>query len=297
MSFNRFNKSKTFGTFPFFSVVFSITLALFILGLFGVLYISTDKLTQIIRKNIEVQVYLKKNITDAQKVSLQQKLQKSEFLAHSEDDDAVTFISKESAAEKLIRETGEEFVKFIGVNPLRDVFILKINNKFHSNEQLELIQSDLSMIEGVYEVEYIKSFIDIINHNLTKVSIILVGTSLLLIITIIVLIHNTIKLALFSQRFLIRSMQLTGATDGFISKPFLKRSFYYGIGGGMLSILIIYILTSYLKRYIPELDRLINDDQLYILFGLLLTMGILISLTSTFSAIKKYLYVKLDDLY
>lgn len=290
-------KKKQLGSYPFLNVVLSVTLALFVIGLFGILLIHTNKLTSMIRESVEVQVYLKKNVTDSERTKVQKALYTKPYTLKKEDKPVISFISKEEAAKDFIEATGEDFTSFLGDNPLHDAFLVKIDPNFHRSEQLGEIKNELEQMAGVFEVVYVDNLIQSINQNLTRISLFLLGFATLLIIAVVMLINNTIRLALFSQRFLIRSMQLVGATRGFIQKPFLLRSMLHGIIAGVLAAGLLYVLLRYSYQIVDDLVLLQEPDKIYIMLGSLLIIGALIGVFSTFRAVKKYLNMSLDELY
>ncbi|WOK09712.1 permease-like cell division protein FtsX [Imperialibacter roseus] len=292
----KVRKKKKLGSYPFVSVVFSISLALFVLGLFGVFFLLTNNLTRFIQDNIEVQVYLNKNVTESEKIQLQKTLADKDYVAKKEGSQVV-LISKEEAAKEFIKETGEDFTQFIGDNPLRDLIILKITPDYQSTEKLTQIKSELESIRGVFEVVYLDNLVESINKNLTKIGLVLIGFSAILLLVVVILINNTIKLALFSQRFLIRSMQLVGATAGFIQKPFLMRATFYGLLSAIIASAGLFVLLKYANSKIENLADLQRTDELLILFGSLLLVGMLVGFGSTYRAINKYLKMSLDELY
>lgn len=290
-------KKKTLGSYPSASVILSITLALFVIGLFGLLLLHSNKLTELIKENIEIQVFLNKDISDNQRIQIQKTLSSKDYAAKKSDEIQISYISKEEAAEKFIKETGEDFSTFLGDNPLRDAYILKISPEYHENEKLKEIKSNLEQSNGIFEVVYVESLVDSINKNLTKIGLVLIGFAAFLLLAVVILINNTIKLALFSQRFLIRSMQLVGAKAQFIQKPFLLRAFFYGILGGIIASGALYGLMNFANTKIEDLITLQETTNIIILFGLLLLLGGLIGFSSTYSAINKYLKMSLDELY
>ncbi len=288
---------KKLGTYPAASVVFSIALALFIIGLFGVLLIHTNQLSRIIKQNVEVQVYLQKSVTDAQITKIRKTISSQKYILKSEGTPEVKFISKEEAAEEFISVTGENFSKFLGDNPLRPMFRIKIEPDYQYSDSLSHITKSIESIGGVYEVAYVENLVDAINDNVTKISLVLVGFAGLLILIVVLLINNTIKLALFSQRFLIRSMQLVGATRRFIQKPFLTRAIFYGFLSGIIAVGSIAGITNYAYSYIEELRILTDNKSTMILYGAILLIGMVLAFFSTYKAVSKYLRMSLDDLY
>ena len=294
---NPAKTKKQLGYFKFGSVLFSTTLSLFIVGLFGIILIQASSLTKMIRENIEIQVFLDKELSPQQLAELQKDLAKRPFVLAKEDSTHLRFISNKEAAETFIKNTGEDFTKFLEDNPLRDSYVFSVSEEFQSSEQLTSIAKELETLPGVFEVSYMTDLVDSINKNLFKVSLIMGGFILILIVTVIMLINNTIRLALFSQRFLIRSMQLVGATRGFIRKPFLVRAFIFGVLAGILASVILYALLEYTKGNIEGFAALQNTELMLLLFAGLSIMGGLLSGFSTLRAVNKYLNMSLDELY
>jgi cell division transport system permease protein len=294
---NPAKAKKQLGYFKFGSVLFSTTLSLFIVGLFGIILIQASSLTKMIRENIEIQVFLDKGLSQQQLAELRKDLAKKPFVLQTENSVYLRFISNKEAAETFIKNTGEDFTKFLEDNPLRDSYVFSVSEEFQSSEQLTLIAKELETQPGVFEVSYMTDLVDSINKNLFKVSLIMGGFILILIVTVIMLINNTIRLALFSQRFLIRSMQLVGATRGFIRKPFLIRAFLFGVLAGVLASGILYALLEYTKGNIEGFASLQNTELMLLLFvGLTVTGGFLSGI-STLRAVNKYLNMSLDELY
>jgi cell division transport system permease protein len=294
---NHLREKKVLGHFKFGSVLFSTTLSLFILGLFGVILIQAKTLTSIIRENIEIQVFLTKNLEQSQLKSIRNNLSKRSFILTKNDTLALKFISDEEAAAAFIESTGEDFTQFLEDNPLRDSYVISIAEEFQTSEQLAEIVKELENIPGVFEVSFMTDLVDSINKNLFKVSLVLGGFILILIITVVMLINNTIRLALFSQRFLIRSMQLVGATRGFIRKPFLVRALVFGMIAGVIASVILMVLIQYAQSNIEGFALLQNHGMLLFLFFILIISGGILSLFSTLRAVNKYLNMSLDELY
>lgn len=294
---NRSVKKKKLGNYPHTMVVFSITLALFVIGMFGLLLIHAGKLSEKVKESIEMQLYLDKNLTSAQLANMQNKLAAKEYVAIIGDTAAVRFISKEEGAKQFLEDTGEDFMSFLGENPLRDAYVLKIKADNATSAQLKGIKNDLEGIDGVHEVQYVESLIESINSNIKKISIILLGFAAILLVVVTILINNTIKLALYSQRFLIRSMQLVGATGYFIQRPFLNRAAWQGVMSGIIASLLLFGLMQYAYTQIEELKLLRDDEQTYILMGALLVIGCIIGFLSSYRAVRKYLRLSLDELY
>ena len=292
------SKKKRLGSYPYVSVIFSISLALFMIGALGMLAIHSKKLTSLIQENIEMQVYLKRNISEAQRIKIRKVLEGYDFIAKNKDGTArIGYISKEDGAKVFIAETGEDFVDFLGENPLRDEFIINIDDEHQTESGMASIASTLEGLSGVFEVEYVENLVQTINKNIAKISMILGGFAIILIVVVIVLINNTIKLALFSQRFLIRSMQLVGAKASFIRRPFLFRSIVHGIVGALIASVLLFALAEYAYSKVAELLLLKDTNLMISLVGILILLGALIGLFSSLRSVNKYLKLSLDELY
>ncbi|MFN3840854.1 MAG: cell division protein FtsX [Cyclobacteriaceae bacterium] len=290
---------KNLGSYPLLGVIFSITLALFVTGLFGVLLIYSAQLEKIVRENVRVQVYLKNGLTESQRNQIEKKLESLPYLnkSTSSANPAIRFVSKEDAAKQFIAETGEDFTKFLGENPLHDAFLITVAPDYHTKKSLDKIKTEIEAMSGIFQVFYLEELIESINNNVTRISLILLGLIGLFMLIVILLINNTIRLALFSQRFLIRSMQLVGAKNWFIQKPFILRAIIYGITGGLLASIALAGLIEYANRNIEDLKILKSTPSLLMLMGGLLLIGAIVSALSTQLAIRRYLRMSLDDLY
>ncbi len=293
----RVRKKKKLGSYPSVSVIFSITLSLFIIGLFGLLLLHTNKLSEIIKDNIEIQVYLNKDITQNQRIQVLKTLSSKDYVLKSDEEAQISFVSKETAEKKFIEETGEDFKDFLGENPLRDAYTVKIASDFQNAEKLGVIKQDLEEMSAVFEVAYSENLVDSINKNMTKIGLLLLSFASILLLVVVVLINNTIKLALFSQRFLIRSMQLVGAKSSFIQRPFITRALLYGLIGGIIASGILYSVMQYANTKVQDLSTLQEMNKIVILYIILIALGGFIGLASTYRAVKKYLRLSLDELY
>jgi cell division transport system permease protein len=290
------SNKKKLGGYPAIGVVMSITLSLIVMGIFGLLLIYSQELEQQVRQNIRVQVYLKSNVTETQRLQIESKLTSQDYVS-KEHGPGVVFVSKDDAAKKFIEETGEDFVDFIGENPLRDAYLVSIAREYHSIKEIEKIKKDIQGMNGVFQVFYVEGLIESINSNVKKIGLILLGLITVLLVTVVLLINNTLRIALFSQRFLIRSMQLVGAKKWFILRPFLVRASGYGLLAGMLAASLLWSLSNYAQRKIEDLSILHNQDQFLALVALLLISGIVVAVLSTFFSIRRYLKMSLDQLY
>ena len=291
------HKKKKIGSYPNAMIVMSLTAALFLIGFCGLLVIQSKKLVSIIRQNIEVRTFLDKEETKAGQDSILNVIKTKPYVLVSTEVAPITFVSKEEAAKEFIEGTKEDFISFLGENPLRDSYRIKISEDYFEEAKLQLIKKDLEKIKGIYEVVYQEDLADNINKNVTKIYAILASFALLMLIIIVLLVNNTIKLAIYSQRFLIRSMQLVGATNGFIQRPYILRGAMQGLIGGILAGALLIALQQVAVRNVEGLAMLQEYNKIGILVGVVLILGIAIGIASTYQSLARYLRMALDDLY
>lgn len=292
----KIRRKKKLGGYPAVGVVFSITLALVVIGLFGILVLYSQELETQVRQNIRMQVYLKPNVTETQRLQIESTLRAQAYIS-KQVSESITFVSKEDAADKFIAETGEDFKTFIGDNPLRDAYLVTIDPSRHTLSEMETIKEDIQKMNGVLQVYYVEGLIESINQNVQKIGLVLFGFILILLVTVVLLINNTLRIAMFSQRFLIRSMQLVGAKKWFIQGPFLLRAVGYGLLAGLIAGVLLFILTNYAQSKISDLAILHNQTKFFALILIITLIGIFIAFLSTLFSIRKYLRMSLDDLY
>ena len=292
-----YKRKKKLGSYPNGMVIFSITLALLVMGILGMMLLYANKLSAHVKENIGMQIYLHKHISDNERIKIKKILSVKKYILKKRGIPQIRYVSKEQAAETFIKETEDDFVSFLGQNPLRDALLINIKPMYFESAKMSRIKNDLENIHGIYEVDYLENMVMLINKNIQKIGIGLLGFILVLLIFIVVLINNTIKLAMFSQRFLIRSMQLVGATASFIRRPFLSRAAYQGFISSMIASFLLYISLQYLIIQFEEFAVLQDARQLAMIMALLLLIGIVIGLFSSYRAVNKYLKMSLDELY
>lgn len=293
---SRFSGKKKLGSYPSVSVIFSITLALFAIGVFGALVIYSKELEQVVKANVRVQVFLNSNLNASARQRVQTQIIQKQITPPTRTD-AVQFISKEEAEKQFVRETGENFRQLLGDNPLHDAFLVAIREEWQSPEKLAQLKKDLEKAPGVFEVYYQENLISSINKNITQIGLVVMGLVAVLLIIVVLLIHNTLRLALFSQRFLIRSMQLVGAKRWFIQRPFLVRALINGMVAGIVASGLLIGLLAFATDRIVELKMIENDDRLMLLMGSLMALGMFVAIVSSYRAVNKYLKLSLDELY
>jgi cell division transport system permease protein len=273
------------------TTVVSMTLVLLMLGVLALLILQARQLSDYVRENIGIRIYMKTNSKVADIMKLQKMLDTRPYVRSTK------YIPPEEAASELTRELGEDFIDFLGYNPLPPSIDLRIKAEWATVDSLKMIEQNILRDNNVKEVFYQKSLVQLINRNIRTISIILLGFSVLLTVIAVVLIHNTIRLSVYSRRFLIRTMKLVGATQSFIRRPFLWRGIVQGLWGAVLAILLLVGLAYFAKQQLPELASLYNIDIFAILFVFVVFTGIVISWFSTFFAVRKYLRMSEDELY
>ncbi|WP_081210633.1 cell division protein FtsX [Salegentibacter sediminis] len=288
-SFEKYQKRRLISSY--FSVVISIALVLFLLGMLGLLVLNTKKVADHFKEQIALTVYFK----DSAKEVEMEELKKS--LAMADYTKSTTFVSKEDAAEAHSKEIGEDFMEFLGYNPLQNSIDVYMNADYVSAEQVDEIAAELTGKNFVDEVIYDKPLISLLNDNVKKISFwVLIASGIFTFIAVL-LINSSIRLSVYSKRFIIKTMQMVGATKGFIRRPFIWQSVKLGIIGAILALIGMAAFLYYLDNSFPELDLAGDIKILAALFiGVFLT-GILITWLSTFFATSRFLNLKTDELY
>lgn len=275
----------------YLSTIISISLVLFMLGLLGTILLNAKQISDHVKENIGFSLYLRDELTNGEIEKLQAILTEKQFTNRLE------YVDKETAAQLLKEDLGEDFVDFLGYNPLSGSIDLYINSEFAEEGSINLIESELKKLPAVKEVVYQKDLISAVNSNVRKIGMVLFGFSVLLLIVVIALINNTIRLAIYSKRFLIKTMQLVGATGGFIRRPFVARGIFNGLLSGIIALLLLFGVLYSVSQNIPEFFELQNFNFYLILFAAVIVLGVLISWISTSLAVRKFLRIQSGDLY
>ncbi|MDP1622697.1 MAG: permease-like cell division protein FtsX [Bacteroidales bacterium] len=273
------------------TTVISITLVLFLMGLLGMIILHARMLSDYVRENIGFSIMIRDGVNEAGILKLKKTLDGKYYVKSSE------YIPRDKAAEKLKTDLGEDFVGFLGYNPLLPSIDLRIKAPYTNSDTLRVIEKRLLANPEIKEVFYQRSLVDEINRNIEKISLILLGFTGILLFIAIVLINNTIRLAVYSRRFIIRSMQLVGATERFIRRPMLWRSLLHGVISAFIALLMLMLLTYFALEEIPELLELQDPFMLLALVVFIFVLGAMISWFSTWMAVRKYLRIRTDLLY
>lgn len=273
------------------SVVISLSLVLFIIGLLAFLLINSTKLSNYAKENIGFVIMLENNLKEIEIIKFQKIINASEFAK------STSFVSKEQATKDLIIDLGADFVEFLGYSPLLPSIDVSLNPNYANSDSLQIISKELTKNPIVHEVYYQKNMLDQLNKNVKKISFFLISFCILLFVISFTLINNTIRLSVYGKRFLIRTMKLVGATNWFIQKPFLLKSIYHGVYG---SIFAIFLLIGAIQLVQNEVATILNINDLKIIgviFIIIFVVGVVISWGSTFFAVRKYVRINETKLY
>ena len=288
-SIDSFNKRRLLTSY--FSVIVSITLVLFLLGFFGFLVFSTKKLANHFKEQVTVTILIKDEAKSADIAQLQKTLSVASFVK------SLRFISKDEAAETFSKDIGEDFVSFIGTNPLQNVIDLSLKADYAEPDRMAEIKRELEQNSFVSEVVYDQSLVALIHENVSRIGLITLVFSALFTFVSVLLINASIRLSIYSKRFIIKTMQLVGATRSFIRRPFIRTNVRLGILSAFLAILLFYgALLAIVKSY-PEFSILLDNTILCVVFIGIFAMGILISWLSTYFATQRFLNLNTNDLY
>tara|TARA_X000000368_G_C22978096_1_gene688569 strand:- start:259 stop:1137 length:879 start_codon:yes stop_codon:yes gene_type:complete len=273
------------------SVVISLSLVLFVVGLLGLLLINAQRVSNYVKENVGFTIMLKEGVNEMEIMKFQKILDAASFAKTS------MFVSKEQATIDLQNDLGEDFVRFLGYSPLLASIDVKLNANYANTDSLKVIKNELNKNTSVYDVFYQENLIDKLNSNVSRITFFLLSFCLLLFIIAFALINNTIRLSVYSKRFLIRTMRLVGATNSFIQKPFLINGIYQGIYS---SIFAIFMLIGSIQLIQSETANMLNITDLKIIgiiFILIFISGFLLSGIATFFAVRKFIHQNENELY
>ncbi len=273
------------------STIISLALVLFLLGILGVLLLQAKKISNYVRENIELSVILNADADSTSIAQLQSVIANSPYVKDNR------FISKEEAALLLKKDLGEDFINFLGYNPLFPSIDVHIKAEYAEPITIKNFIQLISTNPVIKEVYYQQSLVDSINRNLRIMTLIILSFSFLLLLICIALINNTIRIALYAKRLLIKSMLLVGATKGFIRKPFITKGLMNGLYGALVALALLGGLMYFAMQQIPELSMLKDFQTMAIIAAILIVSGIVVSVLSTLFAVNKYLRLRTDDLF
>lgn len=275
----------------YISSIISIALVLFTLGVLGILLVTAQRLSTYLKENIGFTVYLQDNISYADATYLKKMLDASPYAKSAQ------FFSKDEAAQQLVSELGEDFFQYLGYNPLSAYIDLRLNARYANADSIPKVEAWIKAFPQVAEVEYQKTLVNLINENVNRVGLVVLLFSALMLFIALVLINNTIRLSVYSKRFLINTMKLVGATRSFIRRPFLVKSILHALYASVIAIGLLVALLYGIHREFADLLAVIDPIYFVFIFAAITAIGIFINLTATFFAVNKFLRLSADDLY
>ena len=281
------NKIKSSST----SIVISMSLVLFVLGILGFLLLNANRLSNHVKQNIGFSVMITEGVKDVDIMQLQKLIDSKAYSLETD------WVSKEDAATELQEQLGEDFISFLGYNPLLESIDIKLKATYANPDSLLVLQEELTKNDLIHEVFYQKDLVEKISENMRKMSIFLLSFCFLLFIISFTLINNTIRLSVYSKRFLIRTMKLVGATNKFIKGPFLSDSIYNGVYSSLVAICMLLAIFQLLQSDMPDFLNIQDLKSMGIIFASIFVAGILFTWLSTFFALRKYLRIKESEIY
>ncbi len=277
----------------YFYALLSVALVLFLLGFFGVIILHAQQFVRLYKERVNLMVELKSTAAPQALDSLTQLLEEADYTRTG----SISTVTREQATKLMSRELGEDFLKMDMPNPFLDLVFFNVRAEYMDAGQLQQIRSELKSLPMVNDVYYQEGLVDDIARNLKNLSYFALGFGLFFIFISAALIHNTIRLALYSNRFLIKNMELVGASWGFISRPHLIRAFLHGLLSSLMAILALVGLLYWIGNTFPEVSLFHDLKLMLIVIGLLILLGVGIYLLSTYYVVNKYLRMRMDDLY
>lgn len=275
----------------YISTVISIALVLLMTGLLGLILVHAKNLSNYVKENIVLNIIVNEGAKEVDILALKRQIDANPFVLKTQ------YVSKELAARNLTKDLGEDFVEFLGYNPLLSSIDVYMKADYANNISIESFTKKLIKNPLAKEVIYQKSLIDMVNQNIRGIGLVLLAFAIILLIIAVALINNTIRLAIYSQRFLIKSMQLVGATKNFIRKPFLTYGILHGLIAALIAIILLLLTLYFAQQQVPEMILLRNWLEFGIVFAAVMCIGILISGLSTYFAVSKFLRLKIYELY
>jgi cell division transport system permease protein len=285
----KYNKRRLINAY--ISSVVSISLVLFMLGLLGLIIFHAKKISNQVKENIGFSIYMKDSAKEANIIKFQKYLDICPYTKSTQ------YITKEQAAKELSKDLGEDFMSFLDYNPLPATIDVRLNANYANNDSLKIIEANILKNDIVKEVYYQKNLVQKVNDNIKRISVFILSFSSIFILIAIILVNNTIRLSIYSKRFIIRTMQLVGANSAFIRKPFLQKSILTGFISSIAAIAVLFGVLLLIREHLPEVINMQEIDSYLLVFVAVLILGISFSVVSTYFAVRKYLKIKTDSLY
>lgn len=285
------NNSVSYFDMQFITSSISTTLVLLLLGLVVFFVLAAHNLSIYVRENINFSVIISDDMKEADILKLQKRLDKEPFVKQTE------YISKKQALKEQTEAMGTDPEEFLGYNPFTASIEIKLHSDYANSDSIAKIEKLIKKNTNIQEVLYQRELIDLVNENIRNISLVLLTLAVVLTLISFALINNTIRLAIYSKRFLIHTMKLVGASWGFIRRPFLRRNIWSGVLAGIMADAILMGAAYWLVSYEPELIRVITPEVMLLVSGSVLVFGIIITFLCAYLSINKYLRMKASTLY
>ena len=288
---NKSTKRRFAGSY--FISLMSITLVLFVLGMYAFVIIYTDRLLDFVKENIGFEIVMKSNAKESSIISLKEELSKKDYVKSAE------YISKEEATNKMKEDLGEDFLKWLGEveNPLLPSIDVRLIADYANADSMAMVERWVESKTIVKEIIYPKTLTNNINNNINKIKVILFAVSLILVLIAITLISHTIRLSVYSKRFTVRTMQLVGATEAFVMKPFLKTFMIQGFIAAIIALIFITMSLYGIKDYLPEMNMSQGNGYIMTVYVSVIGLSLILTFLSTVFSMRKYLNADIDRFY
>lgn len=288
---NKSTKRRFAGSY--FVSLMSIMLVLFVLGMYAFIVIYTDRILNYVKENIGFEVVIKNNTKESSIISLKNELSKKDYIK------SIEYISKEEATNRMKEDLGEDFLKWLGdvENPLLPSLDIRFVAEYANSDSMAMVEKWIGKKSIVKEVVYQKTLTNTINDNINRVKIILFAISLILLLIAITLINHTIRLSIYSKRFIVRTMQLVGATRGFVMKPFLKTFMLQGIIAAVIALILITLTLFGIRDYLPEMNMTQSNEYIMAIYISVMVLSLILTFLSTYFSMRKYIDADIDKFY
>lgn len=288
---NKSTKRRFAGSY--FVSLMSIMLVLFMMGMYAFTVIYADRMLNYVKENIGFEVIIKSNVKESSIISLKDEISKKNYIK------SVEYISKEEATNRMKEDLGEDFLKWLGdvENPLLPSLDIRFVADYANSDSMAMVEKWIGKKQIVKEVIYQKTLTNTINDNINRIKIILFAISLILLLIAITLINHTIRLSIYSKRFIVRTMQLVGATKGFIMKPFLKTFMVQGLIAAVIALILITITILGINDYLPEMNMEQGNEYIIAIYISVIILSLILTSLSTYFSMKKYINADLDKFY
>lgn len=269
----------------------SITLVLLLLGLTVLVGIMGKRISTLVKENISITVEIPDNVKDAEIKRIQNELNNAPYVKE------VRFITKEEIKKQLISDLGKDPEEILGYNPASNCYEINLKSEYANSDSIKVVEKALRKKKIIQEIIYNKEDLDMVNENLSKLGIAMLALAVILTLISFTLIRNTIRLNIYSKRFTINTMQLVGATNSFIRRPFLKQMVLYGVIAALLAGMLITIILYYATREYTEIISILSQQDLIFVYAVILLLGIILTIVATYFAVNRYLKINKNNLY